>query len=78
MIGFGGQVQYEAFRKIIDYIYLDDLNVLDAVADSTEMVEIIRLAKQYRLPTLFKACESHFKDLMVQSFDCSNFIALKS
>jgi len=27
-------VQYEAFRKVLDYMYLDDLNVLDAVADS--------------------------------------------
>lgn len=36
---------YEAFRKIIDYVYLDDLNVLDAVGDSTEMIEIIKLAK---------------------------------
>jgi hypothetical protein len=36
---------YEAFRKIIDYMYLDDLNVLDTVADSTEMIEIIKLAK---------------------------------
>jgi hypothetical protein len=59
-------------------VYLDDLNVLDAVADSTEMIEIIKLAKLYRLDTLFKACETHFKDQMVQSFDCSNFIALKN
>ena len=28
-IDFNGQVMYEAFRKIIDCIYLDDLNVLD-------------------------------------------------
>jgi hypothetical protein len=36
---------YEAFRKILDYIYLDDMNVLDMVTDSTEMIEIIKLAK---------------------------------
>lgn len=59
-------------------MYLDDLNVLDFVADSTEMIEIIKLAKLYRLDSLFRACETHFKELMVQSFDCSNLIALKS
>ena len=67
---------YEAFRKIIDNIYLDDLNELDNVSDSTEMIEIIKMAKQYKLDTLFKACETSFKELMVQSFDCSNLIAL--
>ena len=41
------------------------------------MIEIIKLSKQYKLDYLFKACESHFKELMVQSFDCSNLIALK-
>ena len=78
VVDFNGQVQYEAFRKLVDYMYLDDLGVLDAVADSTEMVEVIKLAKQYRLETLFRACESHFKELMVQSFDCSNLISLKA
>lgn len=70
VIDFGGQVCYEAFRKIIDYIYLDDHQwLLDQAAaeisSSTEMVETIKLAKQYRLDNLFKACETHFKELMV-------------
>ena len=56
---------------------MDDLNVLDGVADSQEMMEVIKLSKQYKLDSLFKACETHFKELMVQSFDCSNLIALK-
>mmetsp|Transcript_21921 Transcript_21921/g.16264 ORF Transcript_21921/g.16264 Transcript_21921/m.16264 type:complete len:172 (+) Transcript_21921:2046-2561(+) len=42
------------------------------------MIEIIKLSKQFKLDALFRACESHFKDLMVQSFECSNLIALKS
>jgi hypothetical protein len=42
------------------------------------MLEIIKLAKQYKLDTLFKACETHFKELMVQSFDCTNLITLKA
>lgn len=58
-------------------MYLEDLNILDFVGDSTEMVEIIKLAKQYKLEALFKACETHFKEIMVQSFDCSNLISLK-
>jgi hypothetical protein len=29
VIDFGGNVLYEAFRKIVDYCYLEDLNVLD-------------------------------------------------
>jgi len=28
VIDFGGQVLYQAFKKIIDFCYLDDLNVL--------------------------------------------------
>ena len=42
------------------------------------MLETIKLAKQYKLEALFKACETHFKELMVQSFDCTNLITLKS
>ena len=45
VIDFGGSVLYDAFRKIIDYFYLDDLSVLDSIADSAEMMEIIKLSK---------------------------------
>ena len=57
---------------------MDDLNILDFVNDSTEMIEIIKLAKFYKLDNLLKACESHFKELMIQSFDCSNFVTIKN
>ena len=60
MIDFKEEVLYEAFRKVIDYIYLDDLTVLDTIQDSTEMMEIIKLAKLYRLDDLFKAAELYF------------------
>jgi hypothetical protein len=53
-------VSYEAFRKIIDYFYLDDLNVLEGIQDSTEMIEIIKLAKLFKLEELFRAAELHF------------------
>ena len=31
IIDFNGQVQYEAFRKIIDYLYLNDLTMLELI-----------------------------------------------
>ena len=49
MIDFEEGVMYEAFRKIIDYFYLDDLSVLEGIQDSTEMTEIIKLSKLFKL-----------------------------
>ena len=31
IIDFEGKVLYTAFKKIIDYLYLDDLKILDAI-----------------------------------------------
>ena len=59
-IDFEEGVMYEAFRKIIDYFYLDDLNVLEGIQDSTEMTEIIKLSKLFKLDDLFRAAEIHF------------------
>jgi hypothetical protein len=59
-IDFKGEYMYDAFRKIIDYFYLDDLSVLDSVSDSTEMIEVIKLAKLFQLEALFTAAEHHF------------------
>lgn len=59
-IDFEDQVSYEAFRKIIDYLYLDDLQVLESIQDSTEMIEIIKLSKLFKLDELFRAAEMHF------------------
>ena len=44
-IDFNGEVLYEAFKKIVDYLYLDDISILESINDSTEMIEVIRLAK---------------------------------
>lgn len=60
MIDFNGQVQYEAFRKIVDYLYLNDLTMLDSIQDSSEILEIIKLSKLYKLDGLFKAAETYF------------------
>lgn len=62
---------YEAFRKIIDYFYLDDLCILSSIQDSTEMVEVIKLSKLYKLEELFRAAELHFSDNLVNWFDNS-------
>jgi len=69
VLDFKNEVLYEAFKKIVDYLYLDDLRVIDEVDDSREMLEIIKLAKEYQLDILFKACESHLKDLLANFFD---------
>ena len=69
IIDFRNEVLYEGFKRIVDYLYLDDLRVIDDVEDTREMLEIIKLAKQYQLDNLFKACESHLKDLLANYFD---------
>ena len=77
VIDFGEQVLYEAFRKITDYFYLDDINVLESISDSTEMLEIIRLAKLYKLNDLFRAAEIDFSDTMFNWLETSSVFSLK-
>jgi hypothetical protein len=72
VVDFGGQILYDAFRKVIDYFYLNDVAVIEGVSDSVEMMEIIKLAKTYQLKALFHAAESHFRDIMYQYFDSSS------
>ena len=74
---FNGQVQYEAFRKIIDYFYLNDLTMLDAVQDSSEILEIIKLSKLYKLEGLFKAAEAYFQEIMFLWFENHSVFTLK-
>ena len=77
VIDFNGQVQWEAFRKIIDYFYLNDLTVLDSVSDFTEILEIIKLSKLYKLDILFKAAESLFQEIIPLGFDNYSIFTLK-
>ena len=77
VIDFAGQVMYDAFRKVIDYFYLNDVAVIEGVSDSSEMMEIIKLAKTYQLKALFHAAENHFRDIMFQYFDSSNIFTIK-
>ena len=44
VIDFKEQVHYQSFKKIIDFCYLDDLNILNQVSDSNELIEIIKMS----------------------------------
>ena len=77
VIDFNGTVLWEAFRKIIDYFYLNDLTVLDSVSDFTEILEIIKLSKLYKLNTLFKAAEALFQEIIPLGFDNYSIFTLK-
>ena len=44
----------------MDYFYLNDLTMLDSIQDSSEILEIIKLSKLYKLEGLFKAAEAYF------------------
>jgi len=77
VIDFAGQVMFDAFRKVVDYFYLNDVAVIENVSVSSEMMEIIKLAKTYQLKALFHAAENHFRDIMFQFFDQSNMFTIK-
>jgi hypothetical protein len=49
IIDFEGKVLYSAFKKIIDYLYLDDLKMLENIASFSEMMEVTKFAKQHKL-----------------------------
>lgn len=53
----------KAFRIMIDYIYLDNLHILDEINGCNELTEILKLAKQYQLPDLLDKCERQFLTL---------------
>lgn len=74
VIDFKQQVNYQAFRKIVDYCYLGNINVLNQIADSTEMIEVIKLSSHFGLARLLKAaqsfCQNHMMNFMESSFTC--------
>ena len=72
VIDFGGQVLYQAFKKIIDFCYLDDLNVLTQISDSTEMIEMIKLANQFKLSSMVQASESFFQEHMIHLLESNS------
>lgn len=68
---------YEAFKKVIDFLYLDDIGVLQGIGDSSEMIEIIRLARQFKIAELFRAAELHFQETMFAWFESNSVFSLR-
>lgn len=50
--------------------------MLDGIQDSTEMLEIIKLSKLFKLDDLFKAAEVHFQETLVNWFENSSVFNL--
>lgn len=53
-------MHYQAFRKIVDFCYLGNTAVINGINDSTEMIELIKLANALGLTQLLKATEMQF------------------
>ena len=70
---------YQAFKKVVEFCYLDDLNILLNINDSSEMIEVIKLANQFNLTSMIKATENFFLNNMVQLIDSnSTFLSIKT
>ena len=54
---------FKAFKIVIDYIYLDNLSILDEIHGCSELTEILKLAKLYQLNALLDKCERQFLSL---------------
>ena len=61
----------------MDYLYLNDLTMLELIQDSSEILEIIKLSKLYKLETLFKAAEAYFQEIMFLWFENHSVFTLK-
>jgi len=51
--------------------------MLDSIADSSEILEIIKLSKLYKLEGLFKAAEAYFQEIMFLWFENHSVFTLK-
>ncbi len=61
----------------MDYLYLNDLTMLDSIQDSSEILEIIKLSKLYKLDGLFKAAETYFQEIIFLWFENHSVFTLK-
>ena len=77
------ECNYKAFKLILDYIYLENLDILDDVTGWNELTEILKLAKQYQLPELQEKWESQllslpsiqlFRNLITNSSQINSFL----
>lgn len=77
VIDFQGEVLYQAFKKIVDYCYLEDINILGQINNSNEMIEVIKLANQFGFTSMIRATENFFTDNMLQLLDSnSTFLSI--
>ena len=51
--------------------------MLDLIQDSSEILEIIKLSKLYKLEGLFKAAEAYFQEIMFLWFENHSVFTLK-
>ena len=51
--------------------------MLDSIQDSSEILEIIKLSKLYKLDGLFKAAETYFQEIMFLWFENHSVFTLK-
>lgn len=72
---------FKAFKVVLDYIYLDNLSLLDDINGCSELTEILKLAKSYHLTDLLDKCERQFlslsslqllRNLITNSFNNTN------
>mmetsp|Transcript_6640 Transcript_6640/g.6491 ORF Transcript_6640/g.6491 Transcript_6640/m.6491 type:complete len:569 (+) Transcript_6640:716-2422(+) len=58
----------EAFNKVIEYIYLDDMEILLETISSCksydQVVELLELANNFKLSELQKACQTHLMQIL--------------
>ncbi len=48
----------KAFKTLIEYLYLDDLTIIDKHAKECDvLVEILKLSKKHKLSALLEKCE---------------------
>ena len=70
---------YQAFKKVIDYCYLDDLSILNSINDSNEMIEMMKLANTYNLCSITKSTETIFQEHMINLLESnSTCLSIKS
>jgi len=72
VIDFQGQVLYQAFKKVIDYCYIDDLSILNSINDSNEMTEMMKLANQFNLSNITKSTESIYQEHVINLLDSNS------
>jgi len=62
----------KSFQTLIEYLYLDDIQIVQTIKDCEMLVEILKLAKRHQLPCLLEQCEIQFKTIIKEDFNIPN------